>query len=89
MNLVVVSFLTLCLTLSEKYTHITPIPKSLHWLQVRDCIIFKILLLVFHCVRGSAPHYNISLVHEYTPVRSLRSSNYGSLIPKSANTLGE
>ena len=42
-------------------------------LQVRDRIVFKILLLVFHCLKGSAPHYNISLVQKYTPVRSLRS----------------
>ena len=40
--------------------------------------------------KGSAPHYNISLVHEYTPVRSLRSSNSGSLVvPKSTKTWGE
>ena len=69
---------------------ITPILQSLHWLQVRDRIVFKILLLIFHCLKGSAPHFNISLVHEYTPVRSLRSSNSGSLIvPKSTKTWGE
>ena len=74
----------------KKYTHITPILQSLHWLQVRDCIVFKILLLIFHCLKGSAPHYNISLVHKYTPVRPLRSSNSGSLVvPKSSKTWGE
>ena len=77
------------ITLSKKHTHITPILKSLHWLQVRDRIIFKILLLTFHCVQGTAPQYNIDLVHNYTPVRSLRSSNSGSLvIPKFATTWG-
>ena len=74
----------------EKYTRITPILQSLHWLQVRDRIVFKILLLIFHCLKGSTPHYNISLVHKYTPVRSLRSSNSGSLVvPKSSKTWGE
>ena len=29
------------ITLSKKHTHITPILKSLHWLQVRDRIIFQ------------------------------------------------
>ena len=62
------------ITLSKKHTHITPILKSLHWLQVRDRIIFKILLLTFHCVQGTAPQYNIDLVHNYyahpTPVLS-------------------
>ena len=79
------------ITLSKKHTHITPILKSLHWLQVRDRIIFKISLLTFHCVQGtscsSLPQYNIDLVHNYTPVRSLRSSNSGSLvIPKFETT---
>ena len=32
------------ITLSKKHTHITPILRSLHWLQVKDRIIFKILL---------------------------------------------
>ena len=77
------------ITLSKKHTHITPILKSLHWLQVRDRIIFKILLLTFYCVQGTAPQYNIDLVHNYTPVRSLRSSNSGSLvIPNFAITWG-
>ena len=49
-------------TLSPKRTHITPILQSLHWLPIKDRIVFKILLLIFHCVQGSAPQYNISLV---------------------------
>ena len=44
-------------TLSKKYTHITPILQSLHWLQVRDRIGVNILLLVFHCLKGFAAHY--------------------------------
>ena len=52
--------------------------------------MFTILLLVFHYLKGSAPHYNIDLVHKYTPVRSLRSSNSGSLaVPKSTKTWDE
>ena len=58
--------------------------------RVRDGIVFKILPIIFHCLKGSAPHYNITLVHEYTPVRSLHSSNSGSLVvPKSTKTWGE
>ena len=59
-------------TLSPKRTHITPILQSLHWLPIKDRIVFKILLLIFHCVQGSAPQYNISLVHPYIPARNLR-----------------
>ena len=56
-------------TLSPKRTNITPILQSLHWLPIKDRIVFKILLLIFHCVQGSAPQYNISLVHPYIPAR--------------------
>ena len=69
-------------TLTRKYTHITPILKSLHLLPIEQRIKFKILLSVFHCVQGSAPQYNLSLinVHVYNPVRSLRSADSGFLV---------
>ena len=77
-------------TLSRKHSHITPILKSLHWLPIKERIAFKILLLVFHCVRGSAPHYNISLLQNYIPKRQLRSSNSCFLVvPRSTKTWGE
>ena len=77
-------------TLSPKRTHITPILQSLHWLPIKDRIVFKILLLIFHCVQGSAPQYNISLVHPYIPARNLRSSTSRALIiPKSTKTWGQ
>ena len=77
-------------TLSPKRTHITPILQSLHWLPIKDRIVFKILLLIFHCVQGSAPQYNISLVHPYIPARNLRSSTSRALIiPKSTKTWGK
>ena len=40
----------------------------------------KILLSVFHCVQGSAPQYNLSLINVYNPVRSLRSADSGCLV---------
>ena len=77
-------------TLSSKRTHITPILQSLHWLPVKDRIVFKILLLIFHCVQGSAPQYNISLVQSYKPARNLRSSTSQALcIPKTTKVWGE
>ena len=64
--------------------------QSLHWLPIKDRIVFKILLLIFHCVQGSAPQYNISLVHPYIPARNLRSSTSRALIiPKSTKTWGQ
>ena len=67
-------------TLTRKYTHITPILKSLHWLPIEQRIKFTILLSVFHCVQGSAPQYNLSLINVYNPVRSLRSADSGFLV---------
>ena len=66
-------------TLTKKHTHITPILKSLHWLPIEQRIKFKILLSVFHCVQGSAPQYNLSLVNTYNPTRALRSADSGLL----------
>ena len=41
----------------EKYDHITPVLKDLHWLPIRKRIEFKILLLTFKCMQGCAPLY--------------------------------
>ena len=67
------------ITLTRKY-HITPILKSLHWLPIEQRIKLKILPSVFHCVQGSAPQYNLSLINVYNPVRSLRSADSGFLV---------
>ena len=62
-------------TLTRRITHITPVLSSLHWLPVESCIVLKLLLLVFHCIHGSAPEYNINLLLLYKPSRCLRSSD--------------
>ena len=75
---------------SRKHDHITPVLKSLHWLPVEQRIIFKVLLLIYHCTHGSAPQYNTSLIHKYIPSRTLRSKNTGLLtIPKIKSKWGE
>lgn len=78
-------------SLSTRRTHITPILRSLHWLPVKQRIIFKILLLTFHCMRSSSPpQYLISLINRYTPSRPLRSFTSNSLVPpKVSKTWGE
>ncbi len=52
--------------------HITSYLKSLHWLPVRQRIDFKISLLMFHCLNGTAPIYLTPLVTRYEPASSLR-----------------
>ena len=45
------------ITHTKKHDHITPVMRSLHRLQVRSRIIFKILLLVYKSIHGLAPAY--------------------------------
>ena len=66
-------------TLSKKHEHITPVLRALHWLPVRQRIVFKILLLTFKAMTGSAPDYITDLIHHHKPVRQLRSSSQGLL----------
>ena len=59
-------------SLSSKRSHITPILETLHWLPVKERIIFKILLFVYYIVNGTAPdYYNRSLLRLYQPTRTL------------------
>ena len=60
---------------SNKYDHITPLLKELHWLPSQQRIEFKILLITFKAINKQAPSYLTDLVVSYTPSRSLRSSS--------------
>ncbi len=78
------------LTRCKIRNHITPTLRSLHWLPVSFRIEFKILLLVFKCLHGTAPIYLSNLLNKYTPVRSLRTSNRNLLVvPKTRIKIGE
>ena len=39
---------------ARKYEHITPLLRDLHWLPVRERIEFKLAVLVFRCLHGTA-----------------------------------
>ena len=45
------------ITGTRKFDHITPVLKKLHWVKVRDRVVYKILLLVFKCRLGYGPKY--------------------------------
>ena len=67
-----------------KRTHITPVLKTLHWLPISKRIEYKLLLLAFKALTGSAPQYLGTLLEKHDPIRTLRSSSQGLLvIPKS------
>ena len=71
------------ITNTRKYDHIRPVLRRLHWLPVKQRIIFKILLLTFKAVHGLAPSYICELVEIKQPTRELRFSSKCLLqIPK-------
>jgi len=80
---------------ARRCDHITPILRQLglHWLPVRQRVLFKIAVLVFQCLVGQAPSY---LSDDCQPVsdsrpRRLRSSNSLSCAVRRAahNTYGQ
>ncbi len=50
------------LTRSRKYDHTTPILQSLHWLPIKFCISYKILLLAYKALNDLAPAYLTNLL---------------------------
>ena len=59
---------------APKSAHITPLLYDLHWLPISSLIQYKIALIYFHIVSGTAPPYLSELLHHYSPSRSLRSA---------------
>ena len=74
-------------TRTNRDDHITPVLKGLHWLPVQERIMFKILLLTYRTIHGSAPSYLSELVSSYTPSRSLRSSSKNLLCRRKTKLL--
>jgi hypothetical protein len=53
---------------TRKYEHITPVLRALHWLPVRQRIVFKVAMLVYKCLHKLAPPY---LADELLPLESM------------------
>ena len=53
---------------------IDAVRRDLHWLPIRDRIVFKLLLITYKIRHGRAPEYLAELVKDYTPARTLRST---------------
>ncbi len=78
-------------TNTRKYSHITPVLRSLHWLPVEQRLEYKVLLITFRALKFSSPEYIASLIHIHKSNRSgLRSSSDFSLVvPKSKRSWGD
>ena len=63
------------ITCKRKFDHVTPLLIELHWLPVRQRIVFKILLYTFKALHGATPTYLTELISPYVPRRALRSAD--------------
>ncbi len=68
------------LTRTRKYDHVSPVMSTLHWLPIKHCIDFKIMLITYKALNGLAPQYLSELLSHYSPPRPQRSQNSGHLI---------
>ena len=68
------------MTRTRKFTHITPVLKSLHWLPIEQRVIFKVLTLTYRALHNQVPVYLQELVAPYNPRRHLRSADRSLLV---------
>ena len=61
-------------TRCNKYEHITPVLKSLHWLPIEQRIVYKILLLTYKSLHDEVPAHLSELLPIHVSCRQLRSS---------------
>ena len=62
-------------TRTKSSSSISPVLKSLHWLQIRERIDFKILTLTYQAYHKTGPAYLQDLITAYIPSRPLRSQD--------------
>jgi len=78
------------ITHTGRYEHITPVLcDTLHRTPVQQRIIFKIVMLAFHCIRGTCPAYfkDVCVPLAAIPGRiSLRAVDRGDLLVQSTKT---
>ena len=70
-----------------KFHHITPTLSELHWLPIRQCVIFKVATITFKLRQHSQPTYLSDQLVDYIPNRPLRSASQQLLLIYSPNPL--
>ena len=63
--------------IDDTLDHVTPLLHELHWLRMRQRIEYKLAVLVYRCLHGSAPPYlasDLQRVADFGDRRRLRSS---------------
>jgi hypothetical protein len=79
---------------ARRHEHVTVLMKDLHWLRALKRIIFKIAVLSFQCLHGTAPDYlaaDLRLVADIPSRSSLRSAFSSKLmVPRTRlSTVGD
>ena len=74
------------ITRTKQSEHIQPVLYNLHWLPIKQRIVYKILLLTYKVLNGLCPDYLRELIERYRPGRALRSSGLNLLTVPSTNT---
>ena len=69
-----------------KYDHISPTLERLHWLPVKDRILFKTMLLTYKVLNGKAPAYLSELLISHCSEHALQSTNKLLLKVPQSNT---
>lgn len=67
---------------ARRRDHVSGLLKELHWLPVRLRIIFKVLCLIFKCLKGTAPSYLSDILPETRENRFVR-------IPRTKTAYGD
>ena len=72
--------------------HITSTLRQLHWLSVRQRVLFKIAVLAFQCLAGQAPSYladDCQLISDARPRRLRSSDSLTCAVRRTQNTYGD
>jgi hypothetical protein len=68
---------------ARKYDHVSPLLHDLHWLRVPQRIEFRLAVLVYRCLAGTAPRYLANELHRVADMdsrRRLRSATTNRLL---------
>ena len=57
---------------------LTPLLRELHWLKISECIQFRLCVLAYHCLHGSAPPYLAETLHLTSDIEACRRQRSGS-----------
>ena len=67
---------------ARRRDHLSPLLRQLYWLPIRQMVIFKVLTLVFKCLRNTAPSYLSGVLPEtvenrFVTIPRTKTSRYG------------